>query len=214
MMPLEYILNDPEACKILNEKMDLILQAPEDFDDRQQGCPELSIAGQVFAYGHDGSCYLLLEDDTVAYVGAEGHSGRLAQTMADFFVLVINCICWQDFTLCPGGDRNWFEDRKVLSAFIENHQEKQDRRIRDELAQRIDLPVYTELEPVLSRFYEITEREPRFTAFWNKEEKRISEGLLSDVDFDLCEKPVSSGKAESSLNMQDKEALRLKYHLE
>ena len=95
------------------------------------------------------------------YYSSEGEAGRLAESMADLFSLLVNCICWHD--CC---DTKQYVDSKTLEEYgqrqrncnLEDMDMDSLRRVSDALGIPTDEP----LAPVLERFRKATQREPLY----------------------------------------------------
>ena len=61
----------------------------------------------------------MLEDGAVGYWGSEGACGRIADSMYDFFEIVIRCPYWQDY-LCE----EVYQDREKLGKFAKENFER------------------------------------------------------------------------------------------
>ena len=52
---------------------------------------------KAFGMAGDGSEFLILDDGTIALNGSEGYTGRIADSMKEFFALLLNFPCFWDF---------------------------------------------------------------------------------------------------------------------
>lgn len=126
-----------------------------------------NIAGRTFAKDGTGGEYILLEDGSAGYWGSEGQSGRMADSLNEFFTLVVNCPYWQDYVCIEP-----YKDLESLSSFAkdifdeyaQSFQEAPDINfytIHKELADGLGIALNKDLSEILMKFYHSAGRRPR-----------------------------------------------------
>ncbi len=134
-----------------------------------------SISGQTFAREGSGSQYILLEDGSVGYWGSEGQGGRIADSLGDFFELMINCPYWMEY-IWEGA----YQDEESLREFAEEvYEEHREETLEDEidllesqreLGERLGIEVKEDLVAILMKFYHSAKREPRFIQTYTEDD--------------------------------------------
>ena len=147
--------------------------------DEADGRATFTLPGMAFARDGSGGEYHLLEDGSIGYYSSEGEAGRLAESMADLFSLLVNCICWHD--CC---DTKQYVDSKTLEEYgqrqrncnLEDMDMDSLRRVSDALGIPTDEP----LAPVLERFRKATQREPLYQCIFHEDDGSLTEsyGLM------------------------------------
>lgn len=131
-----------------------------------------TLDGRAFAADGSGGEYHLLEDGSIGYHGSAGQTGRLAETMAEFFSLLVNTICWKDY--CQPTDptdlEHYGQQRRgaIMEEFI-------DAAVWKRLAGELGVPIADQLAPILERFYAAAQREPRYRSFYREDDGSLTE---------------------------------------
>ncbi len=201
MTILERARHNQDVRTLLAEGLDLNLLDSLEQPDDVNGRLIWSMPAQTFALTGDGSQYLLLPDGSVAFWSTDGNAGRLAENMEEFFTLAVNCGDWQYFTVRPAGaDETWFLDSERLNNFANERMQWSRECLQSihidlnamqrNLSCTLGVPLYPKLGTVLSRFYEATLREPRFTAAYREDDGSLtrSPGLLIEL-YDSANTP-------------------------
>ncbi len=171
---LKTLREDEDLSDLLRDVCDVEIlpdfQTPED----EGGHLAYNLPGKTFARAGSGSEYILLEDGSVGYWGSEGECGRLADSLREFFALIVNCPYWQDYL-----DEEKYQDRESLSAYArEVYEGHADDALSDfdlpearrELAERLGIELEADAAEVLTRFYHCARREPRFMASYTEDD--------------------------------------------
>lgn len=178
--------NDDELAGILCDICDVDIlremQPPQDED----GHLEYSIQGKTFAGEGSGSEYILLEDGSVGLWGSEGETGRIADSLEDFFVFMVNCPFWRDYVR-----KTPYENIEALRVFakktFEEHAEmaQEDLELdlseaQEALAKGLGIKLCKDVAEVLMKFYNSATRAPRLVATYTEEDgsKHSNEGTL------------------------------------
>ena len=87
---MKLLREDSSLSELLCDVCDIEI-LPE-FEMPQDECGHLSynIPGKTFARAGSGSEYILLEDGSIGFWGSEGECGRIADSLKDFFELMVN----------------------------------------------------------------------------------------------------------------------------
>lgn len=170
---IEVLRNNQDLSDLLCDVCDVEIlpefKTPEDED----GHLTYNISGKSFAKEGSGSEYILLEDGSIGYWGSEGECGRIADSLKDFFKLMINCPYWQDYW-----DEGEYQDKeglreyaqKVFAVHEENAQEDdfELREAQKKLAEGLKIEIAADAAEILMRFYHCTKREPRFISTYTE----------------------------------------------
>lgn len=154
---LSGLLCDMCDIKILSE-----FKSPQD----EFGHLAYSISGKTFAKEGSGSEYILLEDGSVGFWGSEGESGRIADSLYDFFAFMVNCPFWRDYVNAAA-----YQNRKSLQNFarelMEEHRQMMEEDMdmdleetQKELAEGLGIPLDSDISNMLMKFYHSATREP------------------------------------------------------
>lgn len=184
---LKKLREDCDLSDLLYDVCDVEILSEFRAPENECGHLTYNITGKTFAKAGSGSEYILLEDGSVGYWGSEGECGRIADSLNDFFELMINCPYWLDY-LCE----EEYQERETLSEFakeifeehVENAQEDEFDlcEAQQELADRLGLEIKAEITEILMRFYHCTKREPRFIATYTENDGSMHSGTGSLFD--------------------------------
>lgn len=166
---LTKIRNDAELRQYLDDIFDFILcdefQKPYDSD----GEYKFTMGGNVFGNTAGGDEYILLDDGSVALSGSEGETGRIAETLEDFFELLVNFICISDF-LCKeyyideSGGTFCKQFKKIFNEYSEDFDDFNE--VRNITAERLGIILEKDIpKSIAKKFYKTAEREPKFGCF-------------------------------------------------
>ncbi|MCT4509697.1 MAG: hypothetical protein N4A48_13245 [Tepidibacter sp.] len=155
---------------------------PDDAD----GHLTYNIAGKTFGICGDGSEYILLDDGSIGYWGSEGQTGRISDSIDEFFEFIINCPYWQDYVR-----KEMYINNAVLSSFAKGAFEKLMTAMKEDnidlikkqryVAEKLGIKLYGNgAIELLTRFYTSANREPKFYSEYKEDDgsKNISSGTL------------------------------------
>ena len=184
---MKLLREDSSLSELLCDVCDIEI-LPE-FEMPQDECGHLSynIPGKTFARAGSGSEYILLEDGSIGFWGSEGECGRIADSLKDFFELMVNCPYWLDYL-----DEEEYQDRESLGEYAKEIYGEHMENARDiefdltkaqqELAGRLGIGKQEDVADILMRFYYCTKREPRFISIYTENDgsKHSGTGSLFD----------------------------------
>ena len=161
-----------------------------------------SIAGQTFAHSGDGSEYILLTDGSIGYWGSSGQSGRLADSMEDFFELVVNCPRWNNYAmmyLAGKPPMYYYKDTTMLRDFVATLRHFEEELALDLLglslgecqkilSRALGVTLYEDItDTVLAKLYNSTTRIPRLITTYTEPDgstHSASGVLIQDTWYD------------------------------
>lgn len=160
------------------------LQKPEDADGRLT----YNMEGMAFGKDAGGGEFILLTDNTVAFMSSEGETGRIAENMTALFSLLVNCPCFLDFL-----GEDLYEDAALLKAHAEAMEEEYKLDFEDlgqgdydtikaEIAEALGITVEKDIAATtLKAFYHAATREPQFQCIFREADgtETISSGIIS-----------------------------------
>ena len=131
---------------------------------------KFNISNKAFGMAGDGSEFLILDDGTIALNGSEGYTGRIAESMKEFFALLLNFPCFWDYMV---HDIYLDENKELfcsrLKMDIEEISAESDfENIREEIAKELDIEIDNDVvNNTAVRFYKSVIREPKFGYWYN-----------------------------------------------
>ena len=165
---LEKLRNDSELAEKLKTVCDVEildeLKEPDDYD----GHLTFNIQGKAFGRDASGSEYILLDDGTVCYHGSEGQNGRMAESIEEFFELVVNCPYWIDYLNKKLYKNTGKLNKKIIELEEECLEEEYEedgaslKEVQRELAAGLGIELVENVADILIKFYESGNRNPRF----------------------------------------------------
>ena len=161
---------------------------PEDITPEDEGGHlAYNIPGKTFAGAGCASEYILLEDGSIGFWGSEGDCGRIADSLKEFFELMVNCPGWRDYL-----EEEAYQDQESLAAFAKEIYEEHLEDMEDmdfdlpaaqrELADRLDIEIRDDVAEILMRFYDCAKREPRFISTYTENDGSTHSGTGSLFD--------------------------------
>lgn len=149
---------------------------------------EYSLACHAFAQDGSGGEYVILEDQSVGFIGSEGQVGRVAESLDDLLTFLIHAGSISDFSC-----RLLYQNKHLLVKFCqgflnkarENYQSKGEEwdKVRAGLAQELGLEFQPEkLHELAFNFYQSAIRTPLFTCkYGHGENEYVCDCVLSDI---------------------------------
>ena len=149
---------------------------------------EYSLACQALAQDGSGGEYVILEDQSIGFIGSEGQVGRVAESLNDLLAFLLHAGSISDFSC-----RLLYQNKHLLAQFCkgfidnarENYQSKGEDwdKVRTGLAQELELEFLPEKLQVLAfNFYQSATRLPLFTCKYGYGEyEYICDSVLSDI---------------------------------
>ena len=135
-----------------------------------------------------GGEYVILEDDSIDFIGSEGQVGRVAESLDDLLTFLLHAGSISDFS-CRLLYQNMDLLEKFSQGFIdkarENYQSKVEDwdKVRTGLAQKLGLEFHPEkLQELALKFYQSAIRTPLFTCkYGHAENEYLCDSVLSDL---------------------------------
>ena len=161
-----------DGFELLRDSFDVELL--DDFEDPENegGHLTYSIPGKTFARNGSGGEYILLKDGTVGYWGSEGQCGRLAESLKEWFDLIVNCPWWMDVAnACNCGDP--FDSDEALQELIDSLREEYSHigpAVQKQAAEELCVELEEDLISLLRRFHETATRQPRLVTTYQEDD--------------------------------------------
>ena len=149
---------------------------------------EYSLACHAFAQDGSGGEYVILEDESIGFIGSEGQVGRVAESLDDLLTFLIHAGSISDFSC-----RLLYQNKDLLAKFCQefinkarqNYQSKGEKwdKVRILLAQELGLEFQPEkLQELAFNFYQSAIRTPLFTCkYGHGENEYVCDSVLSDI---------------------------------
>ena len=149
---------------------------------------EYSLACQAFAQDGSGGEFVILEDESIGFIGSEGQVGRVAESLNDLLTFLIHAGSISDFSC-----RLLYQNKDLLAKFCQgfinkarqNYQSKGEKwdKVRTLLAQELGLKFQPEkLQELAFNFYQSAIRTPLFTCkYGHGENEYVCDSVLSDI---------------------------------
>ena len=149
---------------------------------------EYSLACQALAQDGSGGEFVILEDESIGFIGSEGQVGRVAESLDDLLTFLLHAGSISDFS-CRLLYKNKYLLAKFCQGFInkarQNYQSKGEmwNKVRAGLAQELGLEFEPEkLQELASNFYQSAIRTPLFTCkYGHGENEYVCDSVLSDI---------------------------------
>ena len=153
---------------------------------------EYSLACQAFAQDGSGGEFVILEDESIGFIGSEGQVGRVAESLDDLLTFLLHAGSISDFSC-----RLLYQKKHLLEKFSQgfidkarqNYQSKGEKwdKVRTLLAQELGLKFQPEkLQELAFNFYQSAIRTPLFTCkYGHGENEYVCDSVLSDI-VGLC----------------------------
>ena len=147
-----------------------------------------SLSPMAFAKDGSGGEYVILEDESIGFIGSEGQVGRVAESLKDLLAFLLHAGFISDFSC-----RLLYQNKHLLSQFCkgflkkvrENYQSKGELwdKVRAGLAQELGLEFQPEkLQELAFNFYQSAIRTPLFTCkYGHGENEYVCDSVLSDI---------------------------------
>ena len=146
-----------------------------------------SLSPIAFAKDGSGGEYVILEDESIGFIGSEGQVGRVAESLDDLLTFLLHAGSITDFSC-----RLLYQNKDLLVKFCqgflnkarENYQSKGEEwdKVRAGLAQELGLGFNPEkLQELALKFYQSAIRTPLFTCkYGHAEDEYICDSFVSD----------------------------------
>ena len=188
MERLQIIRNNQHLKRLLLDECDIYFYDQIREVQFSNNNEEYSLACQAFAQDGSGGEYVILEDESIGFIGSEGQVGRVAESLDDLLTFLLHAGSISDFSC-----RLLYQNKDLLSKFCqgfinkarENYQSKGEKwdKVRTLLAQELGLEFQPEkLQELASNFYQSAIRTPLFTCkYGHGENEYVCDSVLSDI---------------------------------
>ena len=147
-----------------------------------------SLSPIAFAKDGSGGEDVILEDESIGFIGSEGQVGRVAESLDDLLTFLLHAGSISDFSC-----RLLYQNMHLLTQFCkgfidnarENYQSKGEDwdKVRTGLAQELGLEFDPEkLQELALKLYQSAIRTPLFTCkYGHAEDEYVCDSILSDI---------------------------------
>lgn len=188
MERLQIIRNNQHLRRLLLDECDIYFYDHIREVQFSNNNEEYSLACQAFAQDGSGGEFVILEDDSIGFIGSEGQVGRVAESLDDLLTFVLHACSISDFSC-----RLLYQNKDLLAKFCQrfinkarqNYQSKGEKwdKVRTLLAQELGLEFQPEkLQELAFNFYQSAIRTPLFTCkYGHGENEYVCDSVLSDI---------------------------------
>ena len=188
MLQLQVIREDKQLRILLMQECDILFYDQLKEVEFSQNNEVYSLSPIAFAKDGSGGEYVILEDESIGFIGSEGQVGRVAERLDDLLTFLLHAGSILDFS-CRLLYRNKHLLERFCKGFIdkarENYQSKGEEwdTVRTELAQELGLEFQPKkLQELALNFYQSATRLPLFTCKYSHgEDEYICDSVLSDI---------------------------------
>ena len=188
MNQLQVIREDKQLRILLMQECDIFFYDQLKEVEFSQNNEVYSLSPIAFAKDGSGGEFVILEDDSIGFIGSEGQVGRVAESLDDLLMFLLHAGSISDFSC-----RLLYQNKDLLEKFCqvflkkarENYQSKGEEwdKVRAGLAQDLGLEFNPEkLQELALKFYQSAIRTPRFTCkYGHAENEYVCDSVLSDI---------------------------------
>lgn len=188
MLQLQVIREDNQLRNLLMQECDILFYDQLKEVEFSQNNEVYSLSPIAFAKDGSGGEYVILEDQSIGFIGSEGQVGRVAESLDDLLTFLIHAGSISDFSC-----RLLYQNKDLLAKFCQgfinkarqNYQSKGEKwdKVRTLLAQELGLEFQPEkLQELAFNFYQSAIRIPLFTCkYGHGENEYVCDSVLSDI---------------------------------
>ena len=188
MNQLQVIREDKQLRILLMQECDILFYDQLKEVEFSQNNEVYSLSPIAFAKDGSGGEYVILEDESIGFIGSEGQVGRVAESLDDLLTFLLHAGSISDFSY-----RLLYQNKHLLAKFCqgfidkerENYQSKGEDwdKVRTRLAQELGLKFQPEqLQEFALKFYQSAIRTPLFTCKYSHgEDEYVCDSILSDI---------------------------------
>ena len=188
MLQLQVIREDNQLRILLMQECDILFYDQLKEVEFSQNNEVYSLSPIAFAKDGSGGEYVILEDESIGFIGSEGQVGRVAERLDDLLTFLLHAGSISDFSC-----RLLYQNKDLLAKFCqgftnkirENYQSKGEDwdKVRTGLAQKLGLEFHPEkLQELALKFYQSAIRTPLFTCkYGHGENEYVCDSVLSDI---------------------------------
>ena len=188
MNQLQVIREDNQLRNLLMKECDILFYDQLKEVKFSQNNEVYSLSPIAFAKDGSGGEYVILEDESIGFIGSEGQVGRVAESLDDLLTFLLHAGSISDFSY-----RLLYQNKHLLAQFCQgfinkarkNYQSKGEEwdKVRVLLAQELGLEFKPEkLQELALKFYQSAIRTPLFTCKYSHgEDEYLCDSILSDI---------------------------------
>ena len=188
MNQLQVIREDNQLRNLLMKECDILFYDQLKEVEFSQNNEVYSLSPIAFAKDGSGGEYVILEDESIGFIGSEGQVGRVAESLDDLLTFLLHAGSISDFSY-----RLLYQNKHLLAQFCQgfinkarkNYQSKGEEwdKVRVLLAQELGLEFKPEkLQELALKFYQSAIRTPLFTCKYSHgEDEYLCDSILSDI---------------------------------
>ena len=187
-LQLQVIREDKQLRILLMQECDILFYDQLKEVEFSQNNEVYSLSPIAFAKDGSGGEYVILEDDSIGFIGSEGQVGRIAESLDDLLTFLLHAASITDFSC-----RLLYQNKDLLAKFCqgflnkarENYQSKGEEwdKVRAGIAKKLRIYFNPDkLEELAMNFYKTATRTPLFTCtYYHGDEEYSCDSVLSDI---------------------------------
>ena len=188
MLQLQVIREDKQLRILLMQECDILFYDQLKEVEFSQNNEVYSLSPIAFAKDGSGGEYVILEDESIGFIGSEGQVGRVAESLDDLLTFLLHAGSISDFSC-----RLLYQNKDLLVKFCqgflkkarENYQAKGEEwdKVRAGIAKKLRIYFNPDkLEELAMNFYKTATRTPLFTCtYYHGDEEYSCDSVLSDI---------------------------------
>lgn len=188
MLQLQVIREDKQLRILLMQECDILFYDQLKEVEFSQNNEVYSLSPIAFAKDGSGGEYVILEDDSIGFIGSEGQVGRVAESLDDLLTFLLHAGSISDFSC-----RLLYQNKDLLAKFCQgfikkvrdNYRSKGEDwdKVRAGIAKKLRIYFNPDkLEELAMNFYKTATRTPLFTCtYYHGDEEYSCDSVLSDI---------------------------------
>ena len=188
MNQLQVIKEDKQLRILLMQECDILFYDQLKEVEFSQNNEVYSLSPIAFAKDGSGGEYVILEDDSIGFIGSEGQVGRVAESLDDLLTFLLHAGSISDFSC-----RLLYQNKDLLAKFCQgfikkvrdNYRSKGEDwdKVRAGIAKKLRIYFNPDkLEELAMNFYKTATRTPLFTCtYYHGDEEYSCDSVLSDI---------------------------------
>lgn len=185
---LEYIRENKDLNNILMNECNIYFYEQIRETQFLENNEKYSLGCKAFAQDGSGGEFVLLEDNSIGFIGSEGEVGRVAENLNELLTFLIHAGCISDFSC-----KHIYKNNELLNKYCTGYiskiresykaEDKDWDEIREGIAKKLSLPFNPDkLADFAMIFYKAATREPIFSCTYpDGEEEYTCDSVLSDI---------------------------------
>ena len=188
MNQLQVIREDKQLRFLLMQECDILFYDQLKEVEFSQNNEVYSLSPIAFAKDGSGGEYVILEDESIGFIGSEGQVGRVAESLDDLLTFLLHAGSISDFSC-----RLLYQNKDLLAKFCQgfikkvrdNYRSKGEDwdKVRAGIAKKLRIYFNPDkLEELAMNFYKTATRTPLFTCtYYHGDEEYSCDSVLSDI---------------------------------